>query len=72
MDLNQHGSLLVSRIAKKRPKHCIDFPFVQFKTLQPSVAFHKECSHLYCRAEQLTGFYRKLNTGLKKVKKRRC
>ena len=31
----------------------------------PSVAFHIETSHLICRANQMTGFYIKCNTGLK-------
>ena len=34
---------------------------------QPSVAFHIETSHLFCRAKQITGFYMKCNTGLKWV-----
>ena len=33
-------------------------------TLQPSVAFHIEISHLICQANQMTGFYMKCSTGL--------
>ena len=32
---------------------------------QPSVMFHIETSHLFCRAKQMSGFYMKRNTGLK-------
>ena len=32
---------------------------------QPSVAFHIETSHFFCRAKQMTSFYVKRNTGLK-------
>ena len=32
---------------------------------QTSVAFHIETSHLFSRAEQMTGFYMKHNTGFK-------
>ena len=38
-----------------------------FNQFQPSVAFHIETSHLFCRAKQITGLYMKLNTGLKWV-----
>ena len=31
---------------------------------RPSVAFHIETSHLFCSANQMTGFYMKFNTGL--------
>ena len=34
---------------------------------QPSVAFHIETSHLISKANQMTGFYVKCNTGLKWV-----
>ena len=34
---------------------------------QPSVVFHIEISHLFCKAKQVTGFYIKCNTGLKWV-----
>ena len=34
----------------------------------PSFAFHIEISHFVCSAKQMTGFYMKCNTGLKKVK----
>ena len=34
---------------------------------QPSDAFYRETSHLICRANQMTGFYVKGNTGLKWV-----
>ena len=40
----------------------------QFNPFQPSIAFHIETSHLFCRANQVTGFYIKHNTGLKWVK----
>ena len=36
---------------------------------QPSIAFHIETCHLFCRAKQKTGFYMKYNTGLKWVKR---
>ena len=36
---------------------------------QPSVEFHIETSHLFCRAKQMTCFYMKRNTGLKCRKK---
>ena len=36
--------------------------------LRPIVAFHIETNHLFCRANQLAGFYMKRNTGLKSVK----
>ena len=32
-----------------------------------NVAFDIETSHLFCRAKQMTGFYIKRNTGLKRV-----
>ena len=35
---------------------------------RPSVVFHIETSHLFCRAKEMTGFYIKHNTGLKWVK----
>ena len=35
---------------------------------QPSVTFHIETSHLICRANQITSFYMKCNTGLTRVK----
>ena len=35
---------------------------------QPSVVFHVETSHLFCSANQMTGFYMECNTGLKWVK----
>ena len=38
---------------------------IQVKTLQASVAFHIEPSHLICTANQMTGFYMKYDTGLK-------
>ena len=34
---------------------------------QNSVAFHIETGHLFCRAKQMTGFYMKCNTELKRV-----
>ena len=37
-------------------------------SFQPSVAFHIETSHLFCRAKQVTGFYMIRSTGLKWVK----
>ena len=38
-----------------------------FNLFQPRVVFHIETSHLFCRAKQLTGFYMKSNTRLKRV-----
>ena len=35
---------------------------------QPRVAFHIKTSHLFCSTKQMTGFYMKLNSGLKWVK----
>ena len=35
---------------------------------QPSVAFHRETSHLICSANQMTGFYMECNIGLKRAK----
>ena len=40
---------------------------LELNQFQPSVAFHIETSHLFCRAKQMTGFYMKRNTGLKWV-----
>ena len=34
----------------------------------PSITFHIETSHLFCRGKQITGFYMECNTGLKCVK----
>ena len=42
--------------------------FTIFTLFGPSVAFHIETSHLISIANQMTGFYRKCNTGLKWVK----
>ena len=36
--------------------------------LHPSFVFHIETSHLICGADQMTGFYMKCKTGLKRVK----
>ena len=36
--------------------------------LQPSRAIHSETSHLICSANQVTGFYMKCNTELKRIK----
>ena len=33
--------------------------------IQLSVKFHREISHLFCRAKQMTGIYMIRNTGLK-------
>ena len=41
--------------------------FSPFNPFQPSVAFHIETSHLFCRAKEMTGYYIKRNTGLKWV-----
>ena len=42
------------------------YPFFgDFNPFQPSVAFHIETIHLICSASKMTGFYLKLNTGLK-------
>ena len=38
-----------------------------FNPFQPSVAFHKETSHLICSTNQMTGYYIKGNRGLKWV-----
>ena len=40
---------------------------LNFKPFQPSVAFHIETSHLFCRTKQMTGFYVKRSNGLKWV-----
>ena len=40
---------------------------IYFNPFQPSVAFHIETSHLFCKAKQVTGFYMKHNTGMKWV-----
>ena len=45
--------------------HFISVCKSQFNPFQGSVAFHLETSHLFCRANQLTGFYMKRNTTLK-------
>ena len=36
---------------------------------QPNVVFLIETNHLFCSAKQMTGFYKKCNTGLKWVKR---
>ena len=36
---------------------------------QPSVAFHRETSQLFCCWKEMAGFYMKCNTGLKWVKR---
>ena len=36
-----------------------------FNARQSTIAFHTETSHLICSANQLTGFYIELKTGLK-------
>ena len=35
---------------------------------EPSIAFLIETIHLICRPNQMTGFYRKYNTGMEQVK----
>ena len=40
---------------------------IEGNPFQPSVAFHIETRNLFCRANQMTGFYMKHNTGLKWV-----
>ena len=40
-----------------------------FNQFQPNVAFNIGTSHLICNANQMTGFYMKRNTGLKKVRR---
>ena len=45
--------------------NCFDGDLTYFK---PSVAFHIETSHLFCKAKQMAGFYMKRNAGLKLVK----
>ena len=41
---------------------------VGINPFQPSLAFHTETSHLFCSADQMTGFYMECNTGLKWIK----
>ena len=41
---------------------------MKWNPFQPSVEFHIETSHLFCRAKQMTGFYMKHKNGLKWVK----
>ena len=36
-----------------------------FKRFQPRILFHIGISHLFCAANQVTGFYIKFNNGLK-------
>ena len=38
---------------------------LQLNPFHSIVAFHIETSHLFCRANQATGFYMKCKTGLK-------
>ena len=38
-------------------------------SVQLSIVFHTETSHLICTANQMSDFYMKCNTGLKGVKK---
>ena len=45
-----------------------DVSRLSFNLFQPSVAFHIETSHLFCRVKKMTGFYIKRNAGLKWVK----
>ena len=54
----------------------VNFSMVKFELtecclnpFQPSVAFDIETSHLFCRAEQMTSFYMRHNTGQKWVNK---
>ena len=42
----------------------VDFPD-SVDPFQPSVAFHIETSHLFCRAKRMTDFYMECNTELK-------
>ena len=41
---------------------------MKWNPFQPSVEFHIETSHLFCRAKQMTGFYMKHKNGLKWAK----
>ena len=41
----------------------------EINKLQPSVETNIETSHFDCTANQMTGFYKKRNIGLKRVKK---
>ena len=43
--------------------------FLSINPFQPCVAFHIETSHLFYRANQMTGFYMKRNKGLIWVKR---
>ena len=43
---------------------------VDINSFQLSVAVYMKASHLFCFANQMTGFYMECNTGLKWVKKR--
>ena len=40
---------------------------VHVNSIQPSLPFLMKTSHLFCSAKQVTGFYVKLSTGLKRV-----
>ena len=40
--------------------------YTQFNPFQLSVAFHIKTSHFNCKSNQVTGFYMKCNTGLRK------
>ena len=42
--------------------------YSEVNPFQPNVAFYIESSHLICSPNQMTGFYKKCNAGLKWVK----
>ena len=44
---------------------CLCVVFKELNQFKPNVAFHLKNSHVICRANQMTGFYMKCNTGLK-------
>ena len=53
--------------SSNRNVSCLKYTFGVLNTFQPSHAFHRETSHLICRAKQITGFYMKCNAWLNGV-----
>ena len=57
---------------KNRLKVIVEFArfdfFKEVEVINMNVASHIETRHLFCRAKQMTGFYMKRTTGLKRVK----
>ena len=51
----------------KKPLEVLQGQSKSINTFQPSVTLHLETTHLICIANQMTGFYMKCNTGLKRV-----